>query len=169
MATKEEIKAFKARQLDKSIKREKFKDRQYQKQVDREAFQDRQYRKQVERESFNDKVFAKRVKQFQRQEEIESIHNTGNIFIIIFTFMLLVLMMRVLMNPNAPIPSFASLLEFLQGTTTVSIPMIPTENIGIPFFEYFVNLINVAIFITNGALQIIMYIFTFLGWILGSV
>lgn len=137
--------------------------------AEHKEYKERQLDKAIERESFNDKVFAKRVKQFQRQEDIESIHNTGNIFIIIFSFMLLVLMMRILMNPNAPIPSFASLLEFLQGTTTVSIPMIPTDNIGIPFFEYFVSLINVAIFITNGALQIIMYIFTFLGWILGTV
>lgn len=169
MASKEEIKAFKARQLDKSIKREKFKDRQYQKQVDREAFHDRQYQKQVQRESFNDKVFAKRVKEFQRQEDIESIHNTGNIFIMIFSIMLLVMMMRVLMNPSAPVPSFASLLEFLQGLSTTSIPLIPTENIGIPFFEYFVSLINVVIFLANGVMQILLFIFTFLFWVLGIV
>lgn len=137
--------------------------------AEHKKYKERQLDKAIQREDFSDKVFAKKVKDFHRREDIESIHNTGNIFIIIFSFMLLVLLMRILMNPNAPIPSFASLLEFLQGTTTINIPMIPTENIGIPFFEYFVNLINVAIFITNGALQIIMYIFTFLGWILGTV
>lgn len=131
------------------------------------AYKERQLDKAIEREAFNDKVFAKKVKDFQRREDIESIRNTGNIFVIIFAILLVMMIMRYFINSSAPIPSFASLLEYLENVSAIQIPIISTEKIDIPFFEFFANLINVVIFFANGIFSVITFLTTFIVWAFG--
>lgn len=131
------------------------------------AYKERLLDKAIEREAFNDKVFAKKVKDFQRREDIESIRNTGNIFVIIFAILLVMMIMRYFINSSAPIPSFASLLEYLENVSAIQIPIISTEKIDIPFFEFFANLINVVIFFANGIFSVITFLTTFIVWAFG--
>lgn len=143
--------------------------------------EDKNVRADITNESINDFRKGQRVNNFLRDKSRAEISGVSTIFAFIFVLAVIMMLFRLFLNPNAPIFTFDYFLDYFKNHV-ISIDMSWLTNLstGITadwglfnWFKDFLNFIwkpiSFVVWFSLGIVQLLLYIFSLIGYFFGLV